>query len=116
MARNFPNEESWLGIGKCSILSLECFVNRSTWNFDNKLRLLQADLISLTGDRDKAIEEYEASIELAKKHRFVHEQGLAFELLGSLYKHDGNAERNIGSCEGMLQKMGCSWNYKCAYS
>ena len=51
----------------------------SEWNFENKLRLLEAEQQSLRQHRHKAISSYDASIESARESGFVHEQGLACE-------------------------------------
>lgn len=54
----------------------------STWNFSNKLDLLQALLHSLNRHHNMATLSYEASIASAREHRFYNEEGLAFELYG----------------------------------
>ena len=44
------------------------------------------------GNKEGAIDTYQASIKSAKDSYFLHEEGLAFELLGSLYMHYGNID------------------------
>ena len=51
----------------------------SEWNFENKLRHLEAEQQSLRQHRLKAMASYDAAIESAKESGFVHEQGLACE-------------------------------------
>ena len=46
----------------------------------------------MKGDYAAAEEQYKASILSAQMHRFVHEEGLALERLGMLYKDMGRAE------------------------
>ena len=93
LARTSADMNHWIEIGQCAIASFQEWVKHSVWNFENKLLLLQAELNFLNGLKDDAIEIYQASIKSATDHRFVHEQGLAIELLGSLYKHYGDVDQ-----------------------
>ena len=44
------------------------------------------------GNKEGAIDTYQASIKSAKDSHFLHKEGLAFELLGSLYMHYGDID------------------------
>jgi len=91
MIRSQPNEEEWVGIGEQSIKSYQTWVRNSKWNFENKLLLLEAESLFSKGDLDAAEKKYLASIESARRHKFVHEEGLALDLLASFYKSQANA-------------------------
>lgn len=100
------HDKNWIEIGECAIASFQKWMKHSVWNFENKLLLLQAELNFLQGLKDDAIDTYQASIKSAQDHRFVHEQGLAIELLGSLYRHYGD------EVQAKLQLTGARKCYK----
>ena len=54
----------------------------STWNFENKLCLLQAELHYLNARHTMAELSYQAAILSAHSHRFFHEEAMACELYG----------------------------------
>jgi tetratricopeptide (TPR) repeat protein len=91
LARDCPKEHynSWMKIGQYAISFFEKLAKHSVWNWENKLLLLQAELEFLNDNKSDAIELYEAAIKSGKQHRFIHEEGLAFEMLGLLYQHYG---------------------------
>jgi len=76
---------------RVAIAAMEDAATNSEWNFMNKLRLLEAEQLTLTRDHWRAINKYDASIESAKKAGFIHEQGLACEKAGFYFK---NLDRN----------------------
>jgi len=51
----------------------------SSWNYQNKIHLLQAQFFSANGERDNAKASFEAAITAARKSKFPHEEGLACE-------------------------------------
>ncbi|KAL3804823.1 hypothetical protein HJC23_006595 [Cyclotella cryptica] len=109
LARKSADETHWIDMGKCAIVSFQKWVDHSKWNFENKLLLLKAELKFLEGLKDDAIEIYQASIKSAKDHRFVHEEGLAFEMLGSLHTHYGDekqAKLQLSSARKCYEKWG----------
>ena len=54
----------------------------STWNFENKLSLLHAELHYLDHRQGMAELSYQAAIVSAHDHKFIHEEALARELYG----------------------------------
>ena len=72
---------------------LKWMVSHSEWNFENKHLLLQAECLYTQGDTENAAESYEASIQSAKKHKFINEQALACELAGYFYKEQGDESK-----------------------
>ena len=70
--------------------SLKWMIGHSKWNFENKYLLLQAECHYTQGEMEKAAASYKASIESAKKHKFINEQALACELAGYFYKDRGD--------------------------
>ncbi|KAL3805697.1 hypothetical protein HJC23_005941 [Cyclotella cryptica] len=104
LARTSSEKSKLIEVGHHAISLFTRWANHSTWNFENKLLLLQAELLFFTGDNEGAIEKYQASIVSAQSSHFVQEEGLAFELLGSLYLHCGDPDH------AMLQMTSA---YKC---
>ena len=73
------DEAKWTSVGLEAIESFRKWVKSSEWNFANKLYLLEAEYYFLRGDDDNAMARYTASINAARSHRFIHEEGLAEE-------------------------------------
>lgn len=85
----------WMELGANSIHSFRSWAVHSSWNFDNKLFLLEAESYVCQGEYDKAEEKYQSAIESSHLHRFVHEEGLACELFGSFCKTRGKLSKHI---------------------
>ena len=69
---------------------IEQSLNHSTWNFENKLFLLRAEIHYTKGEANEAAKCYEASIKSAKNHKFIHEEAVACELAGYFFKEQGD--------------------------
>eukprot|EP01082_Thalassiosira_pseudonana_P010602 g9555.t1 g9555 contig37:239603-242777(+) len=82
----------WMDLAQESLTAYRTWVKHSAWNFENKLLLLEAEHLFTRGETEAAKELYEESIVSARKHRFVHEEGLAMELFGEFQSATGNAE------------------------
>ena len=67
----------------------------STWNFENKLSLLQAELHYLNGCLEIAELSYQAAIVSAHDHKFFHEEALARELYGIFLLENKMAEKGM---------------------
>lgn len=63
----------------------------SPWNFQNKVHLLEAEMFSFEKRYDEARTSYAAAITSSCASRFVHEQGLSFELSGLHCKKIGDS-------------------------
>jgi predicted ATPase len=88
------NKIKWMGIGERSIDRFKVWQKHSSWNFENKLLLLQAEYHRCQGEDEDAKIKFEAAIESAKLHRFVHEEGLAMELYSSFLKKKGDLDNS----------------------
>lgn len=100
---------SWIEIVQRSIDFFEGLLKLSVWNWDNKHLLLQASMRFLSGDIQSATVHYQAAIKSANEHRFVHEEGLGYELLSDLYMHSGDieqAKKNLASARICYEKWG----------
>jgi len=67
-------------------------IRHGYWNWENKLLLLEAESHACEGELEMAKSKFRASIDSAKRHRFVHEEGLASELLGAFLEENGNVD------------------------
>ena len=121
LARSSVDEPKWMVLGENAIATYRSWVKHSSWNFENKLLLLEAERFFAKGEIEAAKEKYETSIESARRHRFVHEEGLAMELLGRLYRDSGRLEEakeqialahvcyDKWGAKGVLDRLGASW-------
>eukprot|EP00986_Skeletonema_menzelii_P013758 scaffold8352_cov76-Skeletonema_menzelii.AAC.1 len=82
----------WVDVGKKAISQYQTWVKYSDWNWENKLLLLEAESHACEGELEMAKSKFRASIDSAKRHRFVHEEGLASELLGAFLEENGNVD------------------------
>lgn len=73
-------QEKWRIIGKNALKIMSGLVKHSTWNFESKSKLLQAELYYVEGRHRMAELAYQSSIESAHNHKYVHEEALAREL------------------------------------
>jgi len=92
------NKNSLIRRVKKSLTIVKDAAKNSQWNFENKVFLLRAELASISGKNDEAVEMYEKAIEGAKRSKFIHEEGLACELAGFHHSRSGdkvNAMRNF---------------------
>merc|ERR1719203_1380131 len=85
--KRLDDEVKWTNLGLSAILTLRKWVKSSNWNFSNKLYLLEAELYFLKEDDEKASLCYHASINAARAHRLVHEEGLAEEKAAFYFLH-----------------------------
>lgn len=89
--RRCLNEPKWLEIGEKAVSQYVDWETHSTWNWQNKLLLLQAECHFSKGEMGKAEEKYKLAIDSARRHRFIHEEGLANELYSAFH----SANRNV---------------------
>mmetsp|Transcript_31775 Transcript_31775/g.57522 ORF Transcript_31775/g.57522 Transcript_31775/m.57522 type:complete len:221 (+) Transcript_31775:47-709(+) len=75
-------QAKWRILGEKAVIMMAQSELMSKWNFENKYKLLQAELHYLNGDFETAEVAYKASIKSADDHKFIHEEALAYELHG----------------------------------
>jgi len=54
----------------------------SSWNCENKLSLLLAEKFSISSENEMAEQKYNIAIECARSSKFIHEEALAWYVLG----------------------------------
>mmetsp|Transcript_11511 Transcript_11511/g.21773 ORF Transcript_11511/g.21773 Transcript_11511/m.21773 type:complete len:804 (-) Transcript_11511:11-2422(-) len=85
--------EKWFRLGEKSLACFKTWVMHSTWNWENKYLLLEAECHFSKGQLDKAKKKYYLAIKSARQHRFVHEEGLANELFSVFHTSSGNTDK-----------------------
>ena len=68
--------------GQSVLTRIRSLAEHSSWNWENKVQLLEAMEIHALGNLDEAEPLYTSSIRSAKEHKFVHEEAIASELTG----------------------------------
>mmetsp|Transcript_21847 Transcript_21847/g.33792 ORF Transcript_21847/g.33792 Transcript_21847/m.33792 type:complete len:1355 (+) Transcript_21847:225-4289(+) len=79
----------WFDRGEKAIEKMRSYAECSSWNFQNKLLLLQAEQCFYLEDIESAKRCYDAAILSAQEHKFVHEEALACELAGHFMLESG---------------------------
>ena len=92
-ARHFESEPKWMATGEKALSLYKIWARHSTWNWENKFYLMQAECHFCKGELKEAEEMYRLAINSARKHRFVHEEGLGHELLSVFYTSTGNTDK-----------------------
>eukprot|EP00563_Minutocellus_polymorphus_P009506 CAMPEP_0181023288 /NCGR_PEP_ID=MMETSP1070-20121207/1972_1 /TAXON_ID=265543 /ORGANISM="Minutocellus polymorphus, Strain NH13" /LENGTH=1457 /DNA_ID=CAMNT_0023100295 /DNA_START=2921 /DNA_END=7294 /DNA_ORIENTATION=+ len=88
---SFDGGEKWTKISTDVINKISRWNEEdSSWNFQNKIDLLNAEQAFTDGDYPRALEKYESSIGNAGKHGFINELALACERLGLFHQSIGN--------------------------
>lgn len=101
--KNKSEERKWLAIGMESLRLMKKWRKLSAWNFESKLLLLEAEHLYQKGSRS-ALDKYGASITAARKHHFIHEEGLAYSKLGHYHLSQG---RSTAARESFDQAKRC---------
>jgi len=89
------NEEKWIKIGEKAVQFIARLAEFSSWNFENKRLLIQAELHYLNGRYRMAELAYQSSIVSAREHKFVHEEALAHELFGIYFVENKRIREGI---------------------
>jgi hypothetical protein len=80
----------WVGRGQSILAKIRSWHEHSSWNWENKLLLLEAMEMHTLGNYDAARPLYISSVRSAREHRFVHEEAIASELAGDYFYESGS--------------------------
>lgn len=112
LARKHQQDEvKWTNAAENSIELMKKWTKSCSWNFANKLYLLQAEYFFLKND-ERAYACYKTSIKKAREHRLNHEEGLAHEKLATylLYKNKhGDALQYFENAKHCYSTWGASF-------
>ena len=67
----------------------------SSWNFEHKLQLMEAEHLYCCGDFELAAESYKNAITSAKAHKYINDEALACELAGKFFLDRGNVSLSL---------------------
>ena len=97
-------QDKWRKIGEKAVETMSQLMQHSSWNFENKLFLLSAELHYLNNDLGLAEIAYENSIATAQRHKFIHEEALAYELYGIFCIENRDVSKGMEQLNLSLQK------------
>jgi predicted ATPase len=107
LARNKQDNNSvkWRRLGERAVSTMsQMEETMSKWNFENKSRLMQAELAYLNEDLQLAEQTYKASIQSAREHKFAHEEAMACELFGIFCVENNMFEEGTNQLNTALEK------------
>jgi len=85
LARESTHEaETWITKGEAVLARMRNLSKHSSWNWENKVLLLEAECM-YTLNVDGAAKYYARAIQSAHEHKFVHEEAISSELAGIFY-------------------------------
>ena len=75
--------------GRSTLAKVRSLAEHSSWNWENKVLLLEAMEMHTLGNLDAAEPLYTSSIRSAQEHKFIHEEAIASELAGEYLYEQG---------------------------
>lgn len=94
LARRSKTRSKWMTLGEAAIETFRSWVTHSSWNFENKLAILEAESYFCRGIYDEAENKYKHAIKYSRMHRFVHEEAIALELYSLFLKACGRVDES----------------------
>ena len=79
----------WIERGHAVMTKIRFWNEHSSWNWENKMLLLDAEHMFTIGEHDKAEPLYRCAIRSSREHKFVHEEAIASEHAGTFYYERG---------------------------
>ena len=87
---------AWAERGRECIKELKVWSEQgSAWNFEQKLRMLEAEENYSLGDFEGAKVSYQDAISAAKLHKFLNDEALAYELASKFYFQIGDVSTSL---------------------
>jgi hypothetical protein len=92
---NIDERSKWIEKGETVLEKMKLWSQHSSWNWENKMLLLEAEKMHTLNDFDSAASFYERSIRSAREHKFIHEEAIASELAGIFFLERGLREKSL---------------------
>mmetsp|Transcript_24108 Transcript_24108/g.49350 ORF Transcript_24108/g.49350 Transcript_24108/m.49350 type:complete len:222 (+) Transcript_24108:756-1421(+) len=96
MARQTAENNEWIIKGEIALSYMKRWES-TKWNFENKIKLLEAEKMHCLGYFDLASKLYVDAVESSKRHKFVHELAMCLELQGLFFQGRNMAEEALTS-------------------
>ncbi|KAL7543377.1 hypothetical protein ACHAXR_013104 [Thalassiosira sp. AJA248-18] len=95
--KNYKKTKKLVKIAQHAVKVMKEHGEKSSWNYLNKIHLLEAEIFSASNQKEKAKVSFNTAITAARSAKFVNEQGLACELaaLHCLRNKDYDAASNL---------------------
>ena len=88
-------DSAWSQRGDEVVQKISSYANSSSWNFSNKLHLLQAEQSFHKNEFESATRHYDSAISYAEDYKFLHEEALASELAGYFMFETGKISSSL---------------------
>ena len=79
----------WIEKGENVLTKIRYWTEHSSWNWEDKKVLLEAEKMYTMGNFDQAAWLYERAIRLAHEHKFINDEAIASELAGVFFCERG---------------------------
>ena len=91
LARQTSDSERtrWIDKGDKVLTKMKYWSEHSSWNWESKVILLEAEKTYTVGNSEQAASLYERAIRLAHEHKFIHDEAIASELAGIFFSERG---------------------------
>ena len=109
LARQTNNSERtrWIEKGENVLTKIRYWSEHSSWNWEDKMVLLEAEKMYTVGNFDQAALLYERAIRLAHEHKFINDEAIASELAGIFF-----FERGLNEMKGEAHLLHSVQSYK----
>ena len=87
--RDSEQRASWIEKGENVLTKMKYWSEHSSWNWESKMVLLEAEKMYTIGSFDQALLFYERAIRSAHEHKFVNDEAIASELAGIFFCERG---------------------------
>ena len=82
---NVNESAKWIERGLSVSTRMRCWSEHSSWNWEDKLLLLEAENMHTMVEFERASSLYDSAIRSAHEHKFIHGEAIASELAGTFY-------------------------------
>ena len=86
---NNSERSRWIEKGENVLTKIRYWSEHSSWNWEDKMVLLEAEKMFTIGNCDQAALLYERAIRLAHEHKFINDEAIASELAGIFFCERG---------------------------
>ena len=94
----------WIERGQSVLTKMRCWNEHSSWNWENKMLLLEAEMLYTTGEFDRAGPLFDSAMRSAREYKFIHEEAIASELAGTFCYERGLRQKSY-AC--LLHSVAC---------